>query len=321
MLARALWHDDRRHSSLHEFPLDDGDGAGELLVRSAYSLVSQGTERLVATGAVPAASFGEMEVPYQEGAFSLPVKYGYSLTGRVEEGPDAWLGRWVHLLHPHQDYCRVRAADCTLLPSGLPPDRACLASNLETALTAVWDGGVSLGDRVLVVGFGLVGALTARLLKMMPGVEVFFLEPAPYRHQQALGWGLCPWPEQEGSKADVAFHVSATEAGLQAAIDGVGPEGRVVEMSWYGDRPVALHLGRDFHQGRKRIISSQVSRIPAGRQVRWDRARRKEVVLRLLESPEWDALLDRRTPFEAAPALFDQIRKGQVDELTCLLTY
>ncbi len=319
MTARALWHDNHRDSSLQPVHLDAA--AGEVLVRTAYSLISQGTERLVATGGVPSVSYEAMKVPYQEGELSLPVKYGYSLTGRVEEGPDALRGRWVHLLHPHQDYCRVRASDCTPLPAGLPPDRACLASNLETALTAVWDSGASLGDRVLVVGFGLVGALTARLLAGMPGVEVFFQEPAPYRYALARSWQLRPWPEQPAFQADIAFHASATGPGLQAAVDAVGEEGRVVEMSWYGDRPVVLHLGGDFHQRRKRIISSQVSALPAARLSRWDHRRRKDVVLRLLQAPFWEKVLDRRTPFAEAPALFAEIRQGQVAELACLLTY
>lgn len=318
-MAQALWHEDEAHSCLRPATLDPEEGA--VLVRAAFSLISQGTERLVATGRVPAASYEEMRVPYQEGRLSLPVKYGYSLTGKVEAGPEALRGRWVHLLHPHQDYCWVQAADCTPLPPGLPPDRACLASNLETALTAIWDSGVTLGDRVLVVGFGLIGALTARLLMDIPAVEVLFMEPHPYRRRLATHWGLAPWPEAAPPTADIAFHTSATAAGLQAALDAVGMEGRILEMSWYGDRPVELRLGLDFHQGRKRILSSQVSQIPAARQARWDYRRRKEAVLRLLQADHWDALLDRRTAFAEAPALFEQIRRGQVDELACLLTY
>lgn len=320
MNVRSLWHETPENSAFRTETLERDEE--ELLIRSLFSLVSIGTETLVATGRVPEGLYTPMAVPHQEGNLGLPVKYGYSLVGKVISGPESWIERRVHLMHPHQDYCLAAPEECTPLPVRIPSQRATLVSNMETALNAVWDSGLSAGNRVLVVGFGLIGALTAGLAGKFPAVEVWVSETDPFRRTLAEKWGFRRWEKSsDPAPVDIAFNSSHAAAGLQEAIDAAGMEGRIVELSWYGEQPVEINLGGDFHYLRKKIISSQVSAIPGDRQQRWDYRRRKETVMRILEDPYWDRLLDVEVDFSEAPRLFRQLREGFFQGLSCTFRY
>jgi hypothetical protein len=295
--ARALWLTAQGRTALRTEDLAYPGGDGWCVVRAMFSALSPGTERLVAEGRVPASLRNEMRCPYMGGHFPFPVKYGYSLVGEVVQGPEGLRGRPVHVLHPHQDFCVVRTADVRPLPAGVPPERATLASNLETAVTAVWDSGVTLGERVLVVGFGVVGSLIARVLSLGPAVDLEISETRPARRALAERLGFRTSGRRGTEPFDVAFDASGAPAGLQAAIDRVGVEGRVVAVSWLGAGPASLELGGAFHSRRKRIVSSQVSRVPGPMQPRWDAARRTRLVFRLLGRPEFGFHVGPAVPF------------------------
>jgi len=257
----------------------------------------------VLNGQVPAGLHGAMRVPYMEGDFSFPVKYGYSLVGRVVESDDADLtGRTVHLLHPHQDALVARNEDLFVVDASIPAARATLASNLETAVTAVWDSGVTLGQRCLVVGFGIIGSLVARLLSRLPGVKPVVVDSDASQRALAaeLGFVAPPAGDVEG-EFDCAFHASGSGAGLQRCLDRVGFEGRVLELSWYGTRTVQLELGGSFHRDRKAVIASQVSTIPSHLRGRWTYRRRKELVFELLRDPAFDRHITETLAFTDLP--------------------
>jgi threonine dehydrogenase-like Zn-dependent dehydrogenase len=255
------------------------------------------------------------------GRFPFPVKYGYSLVGEVTQGPTELRGRTVHVLHPHQDYAVVRCADVRPLPAGVPPARATLASNLETAVTAVWDSEVAVGERVLVVGFGVVGSLVARVLALGPAVELEISEKRPERRRLAESLGFRTSEAKTSDAYDLAFDTSGAAAGLQAAIDRVGVEGRVVAVSWYGATPARLDLGGSFHSRRKRIIGSQVGRIPGPMRARWDAPRRTELVLRLLERPELDLHLGPAVSFAELPKTYGTLIGRSLEGLSPLIIY
>ncbi len=291
-------------------------------IKSLYSLISIGTERLVAKGLVPQELWETMRVPYMGGRFSFPVKYGYSLVGKVVTDGHSLFGKTVHLLHPHQNRCQVTTSDLFVIPSGIPPKRAALASNLETAVTAVWDAWVSVGDRVLVVGFGLIGSLVARLLSFFPGVEVAILEKDKNRKAVATEMGFQTQDSAEGGgNFDLAFHTTGSGEGLQSCVDLVGKEGKIIELSWYGKREVMLALGGSFHSMRKQIISSQVGSIPSSKIARWNFNRRKKLVFELLKKPLFDQHISQTLSFEEAPAFFDKLRKANPPFLSCCLKY
>ena len=304
--VRALWFTGPGTAALRSDTISS-PVAGEIcIVRSLYSAVSEGTERLVLAGKIPPDLHQAMRVPYMGGDFSFPVKYGYSLVGVVEKGDSHLLGTMVHLLHPHQDICCVNAADVFPVPEGIPPCRAVLASNLETAVTAIWDARLALGERVLIVGFGCIGALIGRVLRGMPGIDLQILERDATRSHLATKLGYRSATSDVGGEFDVAFHASGSAAGLQEAIERVGMEGRIVEVSWYGTAETPLRLGGTFHSQRKTIIASQVSHLPAFQTPRWDTMRRKQLVFSLLRDPGFDLLLDEPIPFDELPDFFNR---------------
>jgi 2-desacetyl-2-hydroxyethyl bacteriochlorophyllide A dehydrogenase len=317
--ARAFWVRAPGEGELREAALP-ALGRDEVRVRTRFSAVSRGTETLVFRGEVPESLHAEMRAPFQEGAFPAPVKYGYINVGTVEavgaDADPALLGRNVFCLYPHQDAYQVPAKSVRVLPDALPAGRAVLAANLETAVNGVWDAEVSLGDRVLVVGAGVVGLLAAWLCARMPGTEVIVVDPNEARASQAQQLGAVWHPDVSAASAgsasagrpfDVAIHASGNPAGLAAALPALGDEATLVELSWYGTRSVQLALGEHFHPRRLRLISSQVGQLPPSKRPRWSYDRRFETVARLLEDAALDALITDESPFERLPQVMAEL--------------
>jgi threonine dehydrogenase-like Zn-dependent dehydrogenase len=319
--ARALWYAKEGVVELRAADLP-APKPGEARVRALFSGISRGTERLVFNGAIGREEWERMRCPLQEGAFPFPVKYGYCATGVVEDGPAELVGREVFCLHPHQDWFNAPVEALSPIPAGIPARRATLAANMETALNALWDSGAGPGDRVVVVGAGVVGLLVTLLAAQMPGTEVTAVDPDQSRQPivQALGGAYAP-PQRVPSSADVVFHSSATSAGLDTAIRCAGFEGTIVEMSWYGDRPVTADLGGVFHSRRLRLVSSQVGAVATSRRPRWDHRRRAEAALRLLEPPALDTLVAEEIALEEAPRELPRILAPGTPGLAPVIRY
>jgi 2-desacetyl-2-hydroxyethyl bacteriochlorophyllide A dehydrogenase len=283
-------------------------GATDVLVDTLYSGLSRGTESLVLAGRVPPSEYLRMRAPHQAGDFPFPVKYGYQNVGHVVAGPTELVGRAIFCLYPHQTRYVVDAGDVVPLPAGVPPERAVLAANLETAVNGVWDAELRLGDRVAVVGGGVVGSLVAWLAARVPGCEVELVDINPDRAAlaAALGVGFAI-PDRARTEADVVIHASGAPAGLTTALALAGPEATVVEMSWYGSSPVELSLGGAFHARRLTLRSSQVGGLPAGQRARWSLRRRLLLALRLLADPALDALIDGDLDFHDLPHAWPRI--------------
>ena len=303
--SRALWFTGPGVAALLPEAVARPETAEYCTVRSLYSAISEGSERLVLAGRVPPELHHSMRVPYMGGDFSFPVKYGYSLAGVVEDGPANLVGATVHLLHPHQEICCVRVADLFRVPEDVPARRAVLASNMETAVTAIWDARPVVGERILIVGFGSIGALIAHVLRNMPGVELYIAERDETRSRFARQLGFRTSDAAGDQKFDLAFHASGYASGLQESIECVGQEGRVVDVSWYGVSETPLRLGGTFHSQRKTIVASQVSHIPAFQTPRWDRLRRKELVFSLLRDSAFDFLQNREIAFAGLAEFFN----------------
>lgn len=322
MQAQTLWHIDSNQSLIRSSDLRIC-GRNECLIRAHYSMISLGTERLVSRGGIPVQAYQTMKVPYMEGEFSFPLTYGYSLTGEVVDGPREWIGERVHCMHPHQDLCIVHTADLYVIPEQVPLDRAVLASNLETAINAVWDGQPMVGQRILVIGYGLIGALLAYLLNDIKGIDLEVLDVNPDRLELVRKHGLSGFDQLDSSRLpyDQVYHTSATEAGLQNAIDWLMPQGKVIELSWFGLSSIRLNLGSSFHFDRKQIISSQVSTISPSAHPQWDHLRRKHLVFRLLEDQKLQDFLGTCIPFEEAPEFFQQLRNQSHAALNAYIQY
>jgi len=307
---QALWYMAAGRAELR--PESVGEPApGGVRVRALFGAISRGTERLVFRGAVPASQYDRMRAPHMAGTFPFPVKYGYATVGRVEAGPPALTGRLVFALHPHQSVFTLAAEEVAVLPEQVPPARAVLAANMETALNAVWDAAPAPADRIAVVGGGVVGLLVARMCSRMPGTEVTVIdvESARAALAQALGARFAePAAAPEG--CDLVFHASATAAGLATALRIAGQEATVTELSWYGAGEVTAPLGEAFHSRRLRLVSSQVGEVAPSHRPRWSRAQRLAAALELLADPALDNLLAPATPFAELPARLADLLGG-----------
>jgi 2-desacetyl-2-hydroxyethyl bacteriochlorophyllide A dehydrogenase len=297
-------------------------GPGEVLVRALHSGISRGTELLVFRGEVPATEFERMRAPFQEGDFPAPVKYGYASVGTVEEGAESLRGRNIFCLYPHQTRYVVPADAVHLLPDGVPPARAVLAANMETAVNALWDAAPRVGDRIAVVGAGVVGLLVAWLAGRMPGCAVEVIDTNPARRAVAERLGVAfASPEAARPDADLVVHASGHADGLATALRLAAFEATVLELSWYGQRAVTLPLGEAFHSRRLTLKSSQVGQVAASQRARWSHRRRLALALSLLRDPVLDALATDSAPFAELPAVLNRLAAGAPDTLCQRIDY
>jgi threonine dehydrogenase-like Zn-dependent dehydrogenase len=305
-MPQALWYVGPGMAELREEAI--APGPADVRVRAHFGAISRGTEALIFAGRVPPTEYRRMRAPHMGGEFPFPVKYGYAVVGEVEAGPPHLCGRRVFALHPHQDEFALSADAVTPLPEGVPPHRAVLAANMETALNAVWDGAPAAADRIAVVGAGVVGALVALLCAGLPGGEVTLvdIDPARAALARALGVGFAS-PGDGPKDCDVVFHASGAPAGLATALDLAGDEAKIVEMSWYGTGDVSLPLGGPFHSRRLAIISSQVGKVAPSHRPRWTSARRMAAALGLLTDARVDALLAPPVRFADLPSRLPRI--------------
>jgi threonine dehydrogenase-like Zn-dependent dehydrogenase len=297
-------------------------GPDEILIETLASGISRGTETLVFLGRVPESQRQIMRAPHQAGDFAFPLKYGYSSVGVVAAGPDDWLGRRVFCLHPHQDRYVVPRRAVVAVPAAVTDERAVLAANMETVVNALWDAAPRVGDRVAVVGAGVIGALAAAVAARIPGAAVQLVDVNPDKAAIAAALGV-PFalPSVATPEADLVFHASASAEGLATALDLAGFEATIVELSWYGDRQVAIALGESFHSRRLRLVSSQVGAVATPQRARWDRGRRLALVLDLLADARFDVLLAPPVPFARLPEVMRELAAGPSEVMCQVIRY
>jgi threonine dehydrogenase-like Zn-dependent dehydrogenase len=319
--ALAFWLREPGTGELRPAPLRD-PGPDDVLVRTLRSGVSRGTETLVFRGGVPASQYDTMRAPFQEGDFPGPVKYGYLNVGVVEQGPAQLRGRTVFCLYPHQTAYVVPSDAVIVVPDDVPPARAVLAGTVETAVNTLWDAAPLVGDRITVVGAGMVGCCVARLLAGFPGIRVTVVDIDGARAEVAAALGAdFALPADAADGRDLVVHTSATSAGLQLSLDLLAPEGSVIDLSWYGDAEVRLSLGGAFHSGRLGIRASQVGQVSAARRGRRTPADRLALALDLLRDPAFDALITGTSRFDELPDVMAKLADGSLPALCHTITY
>jgi len=318
--ARAFWIVEPGRGEIRDTTVTAEPG--DVVVRTQFSGISRGTELLVFNGRVPRSEYERMRAPFQDGVFPAPVKYGYSNVGVIERGPDAWIGRHAFVLFPHQTRYAVRESAIYLLPDNVAPARAVLAANLETAINGIWDAGLTIGDRVAVVGGGVVGCLIAWLAAHVVGCRVELADINGERSAIATSLGaVFREPASLTPDADVVFHASGSPDGLSTALATAAFEATVVEMSWYGDRMVAAALGESFHARRLTLKSSQVGHVAALKRARWDHRRRMTLALELLADPVLDLLITGESPFAELPLVMATLASASGSTLCHRIRY
>lgn len=321
-MVRALVYIAAQNVALHQVEAARITQECQLRVKAQFSAISRGTERLVFEGGIPESELQRMRAPFQVGEFPFPVRYGYSMVGIVKEGSEELRGKQIFALFPHQDEFVIPETAAIPLPEGVPARRATLAANMETALNAVWDSGAGPGDRIAIVGGGVVGGLLAGLCGAIPGCDVTLVDVNFGRAKLAthMNVSFCHPADAQGG-ADVVFHTSATEAGLQTALSMAGIEGRIVELSWYGASNPSVPLGGAFHSQRLQLISSQVGQIAPTRRARWDYRRRLAKALQLLRDPRYDKLITGEVAFGDLAAELPSILAPGAPGLATLVRY
>jgi len=309
-VAAAVWFPRARSVELRNEELPE-PGPDEVRVRATLSAISHGTEMLVYRGEVDPDL--ALDLPTLVGGYGFPLKYGYASVGRAvavgREVRGLREGDLVFALHPHQDEYVVAESLVRRLPDRTAPEQGVFLANLDTAINVVLDAKPRIGEVVAVFGQGVVGLLVTQLLRRS-GARVIAVEPSPLRRSFAERCGaeaaVAPTDAAllrtlTGARgADIAIDASGSPAALQMVIDCVAIEGTVVVCSWYGEKPVPLDLGGNFHRGRVRLISSQVGRIDPSLAPRWDRERRIGLATELLGELKLAELITHRIPFARA---------------------
>jgi threonine dehydrogenase-like Zn-dependent dehydrogenase len=263
-----------------------------------------------------------MRAPGMAGTFPFPVKYGYSVVGRVEAGPAEIVGRTVFTLHPHQSLFNVPADAVVEVPDGIPAARAVLAANMETALNAVWDAAPEPGARLAIVGAGVVGSLVAFLCNRIAGADVTLIDVNTARADLAckLGLRFSP-PDAAPVDCGLVIHASGTAAGLATALSLAAFEATVLELSWFGDAQVPVPLGGAFHSRRLRLVSSQVGHVAPSHRAAWTHRRRLAEAVAMLADVRLDALLAPAVAFRDLPLRLHDILDAKSGVLCQLITY
>jgi 2-desacetyl-2-hydroxyethyl bacteriochlorophyllide A dehydrogenase len=319
--AHAFWLREPGRGEIRPVTLRE-PGPDEVIVRTMVSGISRGTETLVFQGHVPPGQYAAMRAPFQEGDFPGPVKYGYLSVGSVEQGPAELCGRTVFCLYPHQTAYVVPADAVTVVPEDVPPARAVLAGIAETAVNALWDAAPLVGDRVTVVGAGMVGCCVARVLSGFPAVEVTLTDLDPSRADVAAALEVdFTLPADAPGDRDLVVHASASSAGLQRSLDLLASEGTVIDLSWYGDSEVRLSLGGAFHSRRLGIRASQVSSVSPARSARRTSSDRLALALELLRDPAFDALVSGQSRFVELPEVMAGLAAGTLPALCHTIIY
>jgi NADPH:quinone reductase-like Zn-dependent oxidoreductase len=299
-----------------------GPDAGSLRIRALASAISRGTESLVFQGKIPESEWQRMRCPFQEGEFSFPVKYGYAMAGVVEAGPADRIGQRVFCLHPHQDRFTIPAEAAIPIPADVSTERAVLAPQIETALNATWDAAPRIGDRIAVVGAGVIGCLVAYLCSRLPGAAVTLIDTNEARRDvaRALGLAFAVASKDLPNDCDLVFHASGQGEGLDLAFSIAGFEATVIELSWYGITPVSMGLGGAFHSQRLTLRSSQVGSISPDRRSRWSPRRRLALAMDFARDARLDVLIQGESAFEALPEVLPTIL-GRPGALCHLVRY
>jgi threonine dehydrogenase-like Zn-dependent dehydrogenase len=317
----AYWTMAPRHGVLRTEPART-PSADEALVRTIRSGISRGTEMLVHAGQVPPEIADSMRAPFQVGSWPGPVKYGYLSVGVVEIGPARLQGRRVFCLHPHQDRYVVPASALTPVPDAVPSDRAVLAGTVETGINALWDAGPRIGDRVAVVGAGMIGGILAALLRTVPLDRLQLVDVNPSRSSLADALNVeLVHPDNASGDNDLVFHCSASESGLARSLQLLGAEAELIEVSWYGMSQPRVPLGAAFHSRRLRIRASQVGVVAAARRARRTTSDRLALAMRLLEDPVFDAFITGHAPFGALPETMESIFNDGAKTLCQVIDY
>ena len=323
-------------------------GPGQLVIKTSVSGISAGTELLFYAGLQPRNMALDANLPSLEGSADYPISYGYALAGKIVDvgsGVDASLqGKTAFAFHPHATHALVRVEDAVILPAGMDAEDAIFFPNTETAANLVMDGAPILGERVAVLGLGIIGLLTSAILRQFPLDTLYGIDTSEYRRRMGREAGMdgcfADWEsalsglghssKHQGAAAgsagsadgfDACFELSGNPAALDAAVRLCGFGSRVCVGSWYGTKTYPINLGGDFHRNRIRLFSSQVSTLAPELSGRWTRERRAQSAWNHIEKIRPSKWITHRIPFARCAEAYRMLHSGSEDALQVVLSY
>jgi 2-desacetyl-2-hydroxyethyl bacteriochlorophyllide A dehydrogenase len=320
--------------------------ANEVLVETICSAISAGTEMLVYQGRFPRDLETDSTISSLRGGFKYPCVYGYASAGVVNEignevSPE-WLNKRVFAFQPHSSHFISKPESLFLIPESLSCETACFLPNMETAVNLVQDAAPIFGERVLVLGQGVVGLLTASLLKEFPLEELVTADPFELRREASMAIGVKTAfnPDDKDSdnknsptdsnvdrnaytqrEFDLVFELSGNTSALDEALALTCFSGRILIGSWYGEKKTEVSLGRAFHRSRIKLISSQVSTIAPELSGRWDKARRFDVAWKALERIKPEKWITHGFPIHQAEEAYRLLDENPQETIQVLITY
>lgn len=339
--AQQLWFTGIEQVEVRE-AIISAPGANELLVEVECSAISAGTEMLVYRGQIPNDMALDATIAALQDQQQYPLQYGYASVGIVKSlgaNVDAsWLGRRVFAFQPHASHFITTLANVIPVPADISAEDAVFLPNMETAVNLVQDGAPALGERVVVLGQGIVGLLLSSLLAQFPLEQLHGVDAIPVRRERALTLGVKtvfdPFSVADmlslnkalavtanTSGADLIYEVSGAPEALNLAVDLSGFASRIVIGSWYGNKTAPVALGGDAHRNRLRITTSQVSSLAPELSGRWDKARRFELSWQMLRSLRPSQLITHRAPLGDAPNLYQRLHRSPADILQAIFSY
>jgi 2-desacetyl-2-hydroxyethyl bacteriochlorophyllide A dehydrogenase len=327
MKARVLYFQAPGRIEIREEDVPE-PGRGEVRIQTDFSAISAGTELLLYRGQVEAGTVLDEALPSLSGTVDYPLAYGYAAVGRVVsqgEGVEGHLlGRRVFAFETHRSSFLARPEALHIVPEDVPAECASFLPTVETGIGLIHDARPLIGERVLVVGQGVVGLVTTSLLSRFPLARLVTVDrwEARRRLSVELGAASSVSPEDlDETDFDLSFEVSGSPDALDSALAATGLEGRVIVGSWYGEKRANLDLGTHFHRGRLSLRSSQVSRLSPRLTARWTKDRRFQVALAAAARLPARKLVSHRFPFERAAEAYRLLDESPDGCLQVLLTY
>ncbi len=311
-------------------------GADDVLVETTCSAISAGTEMLVYQGRFPRDIETDSAISSLGGSFRYPCMYGYACVGGVRdtgsEVDGSWRDKLVFAFQPHTSHFVTTPDSLLPVPDSLSPECACFLPNMETAVNLVQDGAPLFGERVLVLGQGVVGLLTASLLSEFPLEALVAADRYELRRNTSpVKQRLCLDPNSPtfhkdsaallNGNADLTFELSGNPDALNDALALTCFSGRIVIGSWYGEKRAEIDLGGAFHRSRIKLISSQVSTVAPELAGRWDKARRFTMGWKALEKVRPEKWITHRFSIHQAEEAYKLLDEHPQDTLQVLFTY
>jgi 2-desacetyl-2-hydroxyethyl bacteriochlorophyllide A dehydrogenase len=346
MKARQLWFTGPQQLELREQQLP-ALAPGHILVKSLCSAISAGTEMLIYRGQLPSDISLDATLASLQQQKTYPMQYGYACVGRIMQIGSAvdavWLDKQVFAFQPHASHFIATPEQLRLLPEDIEPEAAVFLANMETAVNLVLDGNPALGEKVLVLGQGIVGLLLSSLLAQFPLAQLYALDGMAERRALALQLGVQKVADPNsktqiaalkqalrlpvqlqatpGAGADLIYEVSGVPEALNLAIDCCSYSGRIVIGSWYGSKSASIQLGGSAHRNRIKLISSQVSTIAPELTGRWDKARRFHIAWDMIRQVKPQQLISHRVSLEQADSIYQLLDQAPEQVLQAIFIY